>query len=313
MLVRDHGVGAVRGGLRHRSTGARACVHGDRRRPCWSAACGAARRRLAAVSRSRTQRRLPRGRRCPRPGPRVARPWSGGSRSGRASRDRSSSRGACCCSTGWGTTRCRCARREDGRQPVALSIRHHLSRRFRLRRRARARCRWSPTASSTRTAPKGSCTPSMSRPDRKSGAKTRCAGSRAEGLLRRGRLAARRGRPRARQCRRPESRRRRLRRQDRQGALDRERRSGELLVRSRRDHRGPPLRDVPDAQRTARSRSGHRRGGVPAALARASGRFGQCRGAARGRRSHLRLGRVRPRRRGAASRRRQVGRRLDLG
>ena len=63
--------------------------------------------------------------------------------------------------------------------------------------RGRVRCLSWPTASSLPSAPKANCTRLISRPANRSGMRTRCAVRRAEGLLRRRRLAPDRGRARA--------------------------------------------------------------------------------------------------------------------
>ena len=62
---------------------------------------------------------------------------------------------------------------------------------------------------------------------------------RGEGLLRRGRIAAGRGRPRDRERRRQGRRHRGVRRRHRQGAVDGHRRRGQLLVAGRRHDRRP--------------------------------------------------------------------------
>ena len=118
----------------------------------------------------------------------------------------------------------RVARRQDRRVDLALRVPHELSRRLRLRRRTargagrRRRHRLHvrrPGPAARRRSREG-----HARVERRHDE----ALQRAEGILRRGRLAARRRRTRHRQHRRRQGGRRRLRCQDRQGRVDRDRR-----------------------------------------------------------------------------------------
>ena len=87
-----------------------------------------------------------------------------------------------------------------------------------------------------------------------------------------------------------ERRHRRLRRKDRKGPLDGDRRRGELLVGRWRDDRRTALRDLLDARGARRAGSGDRAGPVSASVARADGRVGERRDAARDRRPDFRVG-----------------------
>ena len=90
---------------------------------------------------------------------------------------------------------------------------------------------------------------------------------RAERILRRRRITTRRGWPRHRQHRRRQGGHRRVRGEDRQGAVDGDRRRRELLVWRGGNDRRQAVGRVSHARQPDRPRSGIGRGAVPAALA----------------------------------------------
>ena len=180
----------------------------------------------------------------------------------------------------------RVARRADRRDHVAVRLSDHVSRRLRLRRRTargaggrrrhrlhvrrrrpaarrrsreRARSVWSEDTMKRFNVPKG------------------FFGAAGSPLVEDGRVIANIGGDKARH--------RRVRRQDRQGALDRDRRRRQLLVRDGGDDWRQALGGLPHPRRPDRARSGDRRGSLPAPLAGAQRQLRQRGDAARGRRS----------------------------
>ena len=207
----------------------------------------------------------------------------------------------------------RVARRTDRRDHVAVRLPDDVSRRLRLRRRtARGAGRRRRHRLHVRR-PR----PAARRRSRQGHARVERghheALQRAEGVLRRRRLSAGRRRARHRQHRRRQGGPRRLRGEDRQGALDRDRRRRQLLVRDGGDDWRPALGDLSHPRQPDRARSGDRRDALPAPLAGAQRQLGQRGDAAGGRRLDLRVGPVRPRRRRAPRRRFDAGRRLGVG
>ena len=133
----------------------------------------------------------------------------------------------------------RCA---DRRGAVALRVSDCLPRRLRLRRGS-ARGAGGGRRRRLHVRRRGAA--SRDRPRERDAALERryeAALRGAEGVLRRGRLAARGRGPRDRQRRRAEGRHRRLRGENGQGAVDRDRRRGQLFVADRRDDRRTALR-----------------------------------------------------------------------